>query len=184
MKTLIQQIWQSLYRLYGVRENVRLGERVHIGIGSILWAPSRLEIGNDVYIGKGCWIAVNGKIGDYVLIANQVGFLGRLDHDFHAIGVPIRYAPWVGDPDFKGKGMEDQIVIENDVWIGYGAIILSGVHIGRGAIVSAGSVVTKPVDPYAIVAGVPAKPIGWRFSKEEIIKHELKLAEFERDKIK
>jgi acetyltransferase-like isoleucine patch superfamily enzyme len=180
MNNLINQIWQRLYRLYGVRANVKLGKRVHIGIGSRLWAPSLLEVGNDVYIGRDCIISVNGQIGNYVLIANKVGLIGRLDHDFHAIGKPIRYAPWIGDPDFNGKGKEKKIIVDSDVWIGYGAIILSGVHIGRGAIISAGSVVTKSVEPYVIVAGVPAKQIGFRFSPGEIVDHEQNLSKYER----
>jgi virginiamycin A acetyltransferase len=64
------------------------------------------------------------------------------------------------------------------VWIGYGAIILSGVHIGHGAIIAAGSVVTKDVEPYIIVAGVPAHNIGERFSKEEIMLHERNLLDY------
>lgn len=59
-------------------------------------------------------------------------------------------------------------VIGNDVWIGAGAIILRGVTIGDGAVVGAGSVVTKDVPPYAIVGGVPAKPIRYRFPPEMI----------------
>jgi acetyltransferase-like isoleucine patch superfamily enzyme len=176
----IRLIWQHIYRLYGVRANVKIGKHVHIGIGSILWAPRLLEVGNEVYIGKGCTIEVDGQIGDYVLIANQVGLVGRLDHDFHAIGTPMRYAPWIGDPDYRGKGKDEKIIVENDVWIGHGAIILSGVYIGRGAIIAAGSVVTRPVERYVIVAGVPAKPIGLRFSPEEIVKHEQALFALER----
>lgn len=60
------------------------------------------------------------------------------------------------------------VVIGNDVWIGYGAKILSGVTIGDGAIIAAGAVVTKDVSPYSIVGGVPAKEIRKRFSEEEI----------------
>ena len=61
------------------------------------------------------------------------------------------------------------IILDDDVWIGYRAIILSGVHIGQGAIIAAGAVVTKDVPPYAIVAGVPARIVKYRFS-EDIIK--------------
>lgn len=168
----MESIWQYFYRLYGVRANVKLGRNIHIGIGSILWAPRLLEVGSDVYIGRGCTIAVDGRIGDYVLIGNQVGLVGRLDHDFRTVGKPVRYAPWIGDPDFKGEGKDKQVFIERDVWIGYGAIILSGVHVGRGAIISAGAVVTRSVEPYVIVAGVPANPIGVRFSPDEIVEHE------------
>ena len=62
------------------------------------------------------------------------------------------------------------IVIGNDVWIGYEAIIMSGVHIGNGAIIGTRAVVTKDVEPYTIVGGVPAKPIKNRFNDETIEK--------------
>ena len=75
--------------------------------------------------------------------------------------------------------------IGNDVWIGCGAIILSGVTIGDGAIIGAGAVVTKDVEPYTIVAGVPAKVLKTRFEKEisdKLIK--LKWWELEDEKLK
>src|SRR6266496_3885398 len=136
-------LWQKVYSLYAVRNNITLGQRVHIGLGSVLWAPKQMEVGNDVYIGKNCTIEVDGSIGNYVLLANQVGLIGRWDHDFRAIGVPVRYAPWVGDAEYNCGGKRNDIHIEDDVWVGFGAIVLSGVRIGRGAIVAAGSVVTR-----------------------------------------
>ena len=60
------------------------------------------------------------------------------------------------------------IKVDDDVWIGYGATILSGVHIGQGVVVAAGSVVTRDVPPYAIVGGVPANVIKYRFSSDLI----------------
>ena len=60
------------------------------------------------------------------------------------------------------------VVIENDVWIGHGAIIMDGVKIGNGAVIGAGAVVTKDVEPYAIMGGVPAKLIRYRFEQNII----------------
>jgi len=171
-KSIIRDIWQKLYRLYAVRENVTLGERAHIGIGSILWAPKSLQIGHDVYIGKNCTIEVDGKIGNYVLIANMVGLIGRWDHDYRAIGRPMSQTPWIGDEEYTGPGLDQKITVNDDVWIGFGAILLSGIEVGRGAIIAAGSVVTKNVEPYSIVAGVPSKKVGMRFSEQEILEHE------------
>lgn len=62
----------------------------------------------------------------------------------------------------------EKVFIGNDVWVGLNAVILDGVRIGDGAIIAAGSVVTKNVEPYSIVGGVPAKHIRYRFSKEDI----------------
>ena len=67
--------------------------------------------------------------------------------------------------DGQSKG---NIIIDDDVWIGYGATILSGVHISQGAVVAAGAVVTSDVPPYAIVGGVPAKVIKYRFTQPVI----------------
>ena len=60
------------------------------------------------------------------------------------------------------------IIVDDDVWIGYRSTVLSGVHIGQGAVIAAGSVVTSDVPPYAIVGGVPAKVIKYRFPQEII----------------
>ena len=67
------------------------------------------------------------------------------------------------------------VVIEEEAWIGTGCIILKGVTVGRGAVVAAGSIVTKTVPPYSICAGVPAKVVKMRFTPEQIAEHEAKL---------
>ena len=76
------------------------------------------------------------------------------------------------------------IIIDDDVWIGYRSTILSGVHVSKGAVIAAGAVVTHDVPPYAIVAGVPARVIGYRFSEEMIAKLlELKWWDWPEEKI-
>jgi acetyltransferase-like isoleucine patch superfamily enzyme len=169
---LMRPLWLLLYRRYAVRGRVTIGPRFHIGIGSKIWAPRDLRIGANVYIGKLCTIECDGEIGEDVMIANAVGIVGRYDHDFRAVGVSIRNAPWVGERRPDEDGERNRVAIGDDVWIGYGAIILSGVRIGRGAIIGAGSVVTKDVGPYAIVAGNPARKIGMRFPAEAVGRHE------------
>jgi acetyltransferase-like isoleucine patch superfamily enzyme len=169
---IARPLWQRIYRIYGVRHGVRLGERVHLGMGTILAAPVELVVENDVYIGKQCTIECDGKIGAHSMLANQVGLIGRHDHDINALGCTVRRAPWIGDEDYSGPGRSETLVIGPDVWIGFGAIVLTGVRIGRGSIVAAGSVVTKSTQPYSIVAGCPATVIGERFSREEIDVHE------------
>ncbi len=79
----------------------------------------------------------------------------------------------------KKLGDDTDIVIEDDVWLGVNSIILSGVVIKKGAIVGAGSVVTKSVEPYSIVAGNPAQLIKQRFTDEEILQHEKLMAKRE-----
>src|SRR5688572_7240516 len=160
-----KRLWQALYRLYAVRKNVRFGRGLHLGLGTIVDASRSLQIGDDVYIGKGCTIEVDGRIGSGVLIANRVGLVGRHDHDFRVPGVIMRRAPWIGDSEFD-EALRSDLVVEDDVWIGYGAIVLSGVTVGRGAVVAAGALVTRDVPPYAIAAGVPARIVGRRLAED------------------
>lgn len=176
IKSTVRRLWQVVNRVYAVRANVTIGRGAHIGIGSILWAPNQLSVAADVYIGKFCTIECDGRIGRFVMIANNVGLIGRYDHDYRAIGLPIRKAPWIGAPEYAGRGKGLQLIVEDDVWIGFGAVVLTGVTVGRGAIVAAGSVVTRDVPPYAIVAGNPARTVTMRFQPEEIVEHERLLA--------
>lgn len=109
----------------------------------------------------------NLKIGNYVSIAGNVWFLVGLEHRLDTISTfPFK------EKTLKRVGYEafskGDIIIDDDVWIGQNAIILSGVHIGQGAVISAGAVVTSNVPPYAIVGGVPAKIIKYRFCNELI----------------
>jgi len=176
INSLTRRLWQRVNRVYAVRDNVEVADHVHIGIGSILWAPHRLTVADDVYIGKFCTLECDGSIGRFTMIANNVGLIGRYDHDHRTIGVPIRKAPWIGSPDYEGLGLGLQINVGEDVWIGFGAVVLTGVTIGRGAIVAAGSVVTRDVPPYAIVGGNPARTLTMRFTPEQITEHERILA--------
>jgi len=172
LKASIKKMLQRAYRVYAVRSGVVLGKRVHLGLGTILYAPHGMTVGDDVYIGKGCTIECDGEIGAHTMLGNQVGLVGRHDHDVSVVGASVRCAPWIGDKDAAGRGRADAVHIGPDVWIGYGAIVLTGVTIGRGAIVAAGAVVTHDVAPYAIVAGVPARTKGMRFQHAEIEEHE------------
>jgi acetyltransferase-like isoleucine patch superfamily enzyme len=179
LDTPLKKTWQWLYRFYGVRKNVSLGSRVHIGIGSILDSYHGLAVGDDTYVGKFCTVECDGEIGSGVMLGNNVGLIGRYDHNFRTVGKDIRNSPWIGDPDYAGPGQGLKIVVGDDVWVGYGSIVLSGVTIGRGAIVAAGSVVTKDVEAYAIVAGNPARKVAERFTPSQIVEHEWSLAQRE-----
>lgn len=177
-KTMIKAIkrqWQKLYQVYGVRNQVKLGRGVHIGIGTILDSPHGLIVEDEVYIGKYCTIECDGRIGAHTMIANHVGLIGRNDHDIRKVGESVRHSPWIGDANYSGAGLGKTIDIGPDVWIGYGAILLTGISVGRGAVVAAGAVVTKDVGPYSIVAGCPAVYVGDRFLHQDIESHEREL---------
>lgn len=106
-------------------------------------------------------------IKNYVSIAQHVSFILNADHYTNHISTyPFKVKTLhVTKTESFGKG---NIEVDDDVWIGYGTTIMSGVHIGQGAVVAAGAVVTKDVPPYAIVGGVPAKVIKYRFEPEMI----------------
>ena len=148
-----------------------IGRNFHAARGVFLWAHDEITIGDDFYIGKYSIIETNCRIGNGVIVANHVGIVGRYDHNFQEIGTPVRLAVCIRDKEYDWKGIKEMTTIGNDVWIGYGAIVLSGVNIADGCIIAAGSIVTQDTEPYYIYAGVPAKKIRTRFSNEEDIKN-------------
>lgn len=161
------------FRLARVSRFVSAGSDIHVGAGCRFWAPDRIVIGNHVYVGRDVTIETNAAIGDHVLIASRVGLVGRRDHDYGAVGVPIRFSPWVGSKAARPQDRDLRVVVEDDVWIGCGTIVLSGTVIQRGSIVGAGSVVSRDVPKYSIVAGNPARVVGSRFERDEdVMTHE------------
>ncbi len=181
MKYYLKAIYYSLVKHLRVQGHVKIGKRFQILQGSIVNAPNGLTIGNDTYIGRNCSIICDGCIGNFVLISDSVGIVGKYDHDLKEIGTPIRYAKWVGDEDYSLSPSKLGISIEDDVWIGFGAIILSGIKIGKGAVIGAGSLVLNDVAPYSIVVGSPAKEVSKRFSDlKQIAEHEEKIKNFQK----
>lgn len=113
------------------------------------------------------------RIGNYCSVAPSVKFVLSADHYLNHIST-YPFKAKLLSPDSKEGVSKGDIIVDDDVWIGIGSIILSGVHIGQGAVISAGAVVTKDVPPYAVVGGVPAKVIKYRFDAE-MIKELLKI---------
>lgn len=121
------------------------------------------------YIGKGATITSRVEIGKFTMLATGVSIVGG-DHLYECVGVPIV---------FSGRPPMPKTIIGDDVWIGHRAIIVAGVTIGDGAIIGAGSVVTRSVAAGAIVAGVPARFIRNRFPDAgDLEKHRLMISEF------
>jgi acetyltransferase-like isoleucine patch superfamily enzyme len=144
-----------------------LGKKFHAGRGVSFWAKNNIVIGDNFYIGKNSIIGCDTIIGDFVIFGSYVSLVGRYDHNYQQVGVPIRIASQIRDKNYDWKGLHSNVIIGNDVWIGHRSIILSGVKIGDGSIIAAGSLVTKDIAPYSIYAGVPAKKIRNRFENEE-----------------
>jgi acetyltransferase-like isoleucine patch superfamily enzyme len=164
--------WNWWYGKQISRSNIVIGEGTEIAPGAWLDGENgRIEIGKnclihpcamllpyDGFIKLGDECSVNPytvlyghgglTIGNYVRIAT------------HTVVIPANHI--YDDPDtpitFQSVTQEG-IVIEDDVWVGSHVTILDGVHIGKGCVIAAGSVVTKDVEPYTVIAGVPARPI-------------------------
>ncbi len=116
-----------------------------------------ITIGSDVFIGRNCCFqSEHGRIiiGNHVMFGPGVNIHGG-NHDISLGDEPMKSRS-------KNQGDDGDVIIGNDVWIGANAIILSGVTIGDGAVVAAGSVVTKEVPQRAVVGGVPAKILKYR----------------------
>lgn len=110
--------------------------------------------GKQIFIGKHCHINENvfiqgANIGNFVLIAPNVSILNST-HKYENINEPMI---------IQGEERNLNPTIEDDVWIGRNVVILPNVKIGKGSIIGAGAVVTKNIEPYSIVGGVPAKLI-------------------------
>ncbi|HBG2231982.1 TPA: CatB-related O-acetyltransferase, partial [Clostridioides difficile] len=122
-------------------------------------------INNDkLIIGKFCSIACNAK---FLMTSGNHSMKSKSTYTF-----PIFYEEWKLDINHITDAWDNKgnIIIGNDVWIGYNSIIMSGVHIGDGAIIGTRAVVTNDVPPYSIVGGVPAKIIKKRFNNDTISK--------------
>lgn len=136
---------------------------------------------------------VNGdrlKIGKFCSVACGAKFLFTSgNHSLQSLSTytfPIFYEQWGLDPKNIRDAWDNKgdIVIGNDVWIGYEAVILSGVTVGDGAVIGTRAVVTKDVPPYTIVGGVPARPIRRRFDPQTIARlEELRWWDWEEERI-
>lgn len=135
-------------KAYYVICGAKIGKGSQFDMGTIFLDINRLKVGNHSHINRNCLIDARGKL----IICNNVSISQRVvimteGHNYRS-------------PKFET--VKNNIIIDDYVWIGVNAIIIGDVHIGEGAVVCAGSVVTKDVDPYTVVAGVPAKVIRTR----------------------
>ncbi|MDD5168762.1 MAG: acyltransferase [Syntrophales bacterium] len=127
-----------------------------------------ISVGDDVFIGSGANLSAPESsitIGNKVMFGPNVTIMGG-DHNTGEIG------RFMYDVEEKNLDNDLPVVIDDDVWIGTGAILLKGVHVGRGSIIAAGALVIRDVPPYSIVGGVPAKRLKVRWNCEEIMRHE------------
>jgi acetyltransferase-like isoleucine patch superfamily enzyme len=162
-RTLHSPVYKVLLKSFGDRsfispsaslrnhKNISIGGNVMVNRNVTIWVNS-LKAGDHVQINPNTCIYGAVEIGDYVMIAPNCmlagGNHGIVDNDIPMI--------------FQESSNKGAIVIEDDVWIGANCSILDGVRVGSGAVIGAGSVVTKDVPPKAIMVGNPAKLVGFR----------------------
>lgn len=138
-----------------------LRKKNNINISKTAQVDNNSKIGEYTYIGDYA-IITKSTIGRYCSIAPMVT-IGLGEHDINDISTSARF---YGENSYE-KLTKNTVIIGNDVWIGSKAMILRGVKIGDGAVVGAGAVVTKDVPDFAVVVGVPAKIIKYRFTPQK-----------------
>lgn len=129
-------------------ENMSFGNYVRIHkYATIFSSDAKLIIGNKVALGPKVTIMTGNHATDTI---------GTYMWDVHD----------------KKDGLDKDVIIEDEIWVGSNVTILSGAHISRGCVIAAGAIVNKYIPPYSIVGGVPAKVLKYRFTPEQIIEHE------------
>ena len=140
-------------------KNIHIGKGVSLGSGITMFATrAKIYIGDKSFTGPNVTIMT----GDHPFDIKGAYMADNMKNKLSAAGYDI--TPYDAD-----------VRIDEDVWIGCNVTILKGVHIGRGSIIAAGSVVTKSFPPYSIVGGVTSKLLKYRWMIDEIIEHEKKL---------
>lgn len=148
--------WRFHNRHNGVRA-VNVYDTDCVSVGNFTYGPIDIEMTRrDVTL----------TIGSFCSIANGVKFILSSEHPMDRLTTyPVQELILHNGVDSLSRG---DIRVDDDVWIGCGAIIMSGVHIGQGAVIAAGAVVTRDVLPYTVVGGVPAREISRRFEEKTV----------------
>lgn len=147
MRALVLKLWTRKTETWQIKD------------GATFWFPWNISIGKKVAIGEFCFLDGYGglEIGDGSLVAHHCSLISE-DHGIERAGIPM----------YLQRKEVAPIKIGKDVWLACGVKVLKGVTIGDGAIIGAGSVVTKDIPSFAIAAGVPAKVIKHRPTKGRV----------------
>ena len=164
-------IYRRIKNHYSLSPDLNYAETTQIGYPFLCTNPKNVYLEENTRINSGCKII--SYTGCFFLKKNS------------AIGagctiITGNHIPTVGIPHFELghshiNDVEKDITIEEDVWCGANVTLLSGAHVGRGAVIGANSLVNKPIPPYAVVVGTPARIIASKFSIDQIILHEKKI---------
>lgn len=169
---------KHIMRVYGKGNKIhttQIGKNVSLGngLGGVYLSEGvdirdNVKIGTQTYCNKGTTIFKGSIIGNFCSIGYNVA-IGPPEHPVNFFTTSPNAYRYEGIKDLCKWPKDDivnPVIIGNDVWIGSNAIILQGVKIGDGVVVAAGAIVTKDVEPFTIVGGVPAKIIKDRFAPE------------------
>ena len=171
---IIQRIFRKVNLIKENKRYHHLAPGCRVQENTVVSVPDNLIMQEGAELEQGALILnINAKFimgkfsgagpGLTVIAGNHIPIVGKfLNHITDADKFEV-------DPLHK---QDQDVVLEEDVWLGANVTLLNGVRIGRGAIVSAGSVIRSKIPPYAIVAGNPAKVVGFRFTPQQVIEHE------------
>jgi len=166
--SLFEKVYWFVKRKVQLQEFLHCGKNVFIGRYCHFTGFS-ISINNDVFIGEGCRFQSTGSkivIGNHVMFGPNVSIHGG-DHRKDLIG---KYMKEIRQSD-KIPINDQDVIIEDDVWVGGGVIILKGVKICEGSIIGAGSVLTRNVPPYTILVGSKSQKVFSRWNEDEIARH-------------
>lgn len=157
--SFIVRAWVKLL-MYCYRNRFRsAGKNLVFDPISSSFSYGSINVGDHVFIGGRAWFSGEIAISSYVMFGPGVTILGG-DHEFKNTKIPMRFVK-------DNASRQGSISIGRDSWIGANVTILKGVVVGDGAIIAAGAVVNRDVEPFSIVAGVPSRKIGMRFNDAE-----------------
>lgn len=162
-------VWYKSY--FGIRKS-KMG---YCADSVVLTPPIWIGNPSNVFLYENTQLAMNSHISathaKFIIKANCCIAEGLTVHTGNHASVVGKFCSDITE-ETKPKGYDHDVVVESDVWIGCNVTLLSGVHIGRGAIIAAGAVVNKDIPPYAIAGGVPAKVIKFKWTIDQILEHE------------
>lgn len=167
----------TLYRRYFVYSRNKFG---HITNSTKLIPPLNIFNPKNVFLYENTKVedsTISAAIGKFIMRKYSAAAEGLSVHTGNHMMVIGKFYRTVTNEDKaqSGQVFDKDVIVEEDVWIGCNVTLLSGAHVGRGSIVAAGAVVAKSTPPYAVIGGVPAKFIKFKWTIEEILEHEAAL---------
>lgn len=144
------------------------GDKIGISSNSIITNPKNVYFYGNNGIKHAVILSGNGKVIFKKNSGASYGLKVSTGNHARIVGIPYRCIT----EEMKPKGYDGDVIVEEDVWMGFNVTLLSGIVIGRGCTVGAGSVVTHSLPPYSVCAGVPARFIKFYWTIDQILKHE------------